>query len=114
MGCCNTKAGNSQNFPDEKPALNDVNLKKANSNEKTIKILENFAYYEKNPDKNGKYTIKKRQIQKTIPILRSISESSLLLKRRISDYAKETESNQTTNEEKPSPTQEEELEISPN
>lgn len=114
MGCCNTKTENLQNFNEDKPTINDVSLKKANNNEKTIKMLENFAYYEKNSEKSGKYTIKKRQIQKTIPILRSISESSLLLKRRISDNTKETDSNQTTNEEKPSPTQEVDLEISAN
>lgn len=104
MGCCQTTSDSHQRTVEDDCMNNNINLKKPNADEKSIKILENFAYYEKNPKEHGKYIIKKRQIQKTIPILRSVSESSLLVKRHISLTTKEsTDSNEVVTEERISP-----------
>ena len=95
MGCCHA---NSQPFPielEEHEKLKDVNLKKE-PNGKNLIMIEHFAYYEKNPQKNGKYMIKKREIHKTVPILRSVSESKLILRRKTSDSNKAPETSDNT------------------
>ena len=97
MGCCHPN--NSQPFPnmlEDHEKLRKIDLRKPEHPHKSILVVEHFAYYEKNPEKHGKYIIKKREIQKSVPILRSISESRILSKRSHDNTTKETESPQSS------------------
>ena len=98
MGCCHA---NSPPLLEEHEKLRDIDLKKESKDGKNLTMIEHFAYYEKNPEKNGKYMIKKRAIQKNVPILRSVSESKLFMRRKMSENTKETESDKSNEEKMP-------------
>lgn len=100
MGCCHA---NSQPYPlllEEHEKAKEVKLKRESAGPNSLIMVEHYSYYEKNPSGNGKYTIKRREIQKSVPILRSVSESKLITRRLITEVnTKESESDKS-NEDK--------------